>query len=95
MEVQKAKEGIYPVEFFVMLMLINAHYCGAAVLIKSNASVRCDDHPSECLIKDEVELEYLMNPYISRMLADPPKEYAGEDAVYKPDKACEDKCICV
>nr|POF16649.1 hypothetical protein CFP56_69300 [Quercus suber] len=92
MEVQKAEGGIYPVAFFVMLMLINAHCCGAAVLVKSNASVRCDDHPSECLIEDEVELEYLMNPYISRMLVDPPKEHPGEDAVYKPDKACEDKC---
>ena len=47
MEVQKAKGGIYPVAFFVMLMLINAHCSGAAVLVKSNASVRCDDHPEQ------------------------------------------------
>ena len=26
------------------------------------------------------------------MLADPPKEHPSEDAVYKPDKACEDEC---
>ena len=91
MEVQKAKGGIYPVAFFVMLMLINAHCCGAAVLVKSNASVWFDDHPSERLIEDEVELEYLMNPYISRMLADPP-QHPAEDAVYKPDKACERGC---
>ena len=39
MEVQKAKGGIHPVALFVMLMLINAHYCGAVVLVKSNASV--------------------------------------------------------
>ena len=75
-----------------MLMLINTHCCGAAFLVKSKAPVRCNDHPSECLIKDKVELEYLMNPYISQMLADPPKEHPSEDAVYKPDKACEDEC---
>ena len=91
MEVQKAKGGIYPVAFFVMLMLINAHCCGAAVLVKSNASAWFDDHPSERLIEDEVELEHLMNPYISRMLADPP-QHPAEDAVYKPDKACEKGC---
>ena len=71
MEVQKGKGGIYPQAFFVMLMLlINAYYCaGAVVLVKSNATtVRYDDRLQESLI--EYDLEFLMNPYISRMLGD-------------------------
>lgn len=92
MEVQKAKGGIYPLAFFVMLILLNA-YCrtDAAILVKSNTSVQCNDRLGECLTEDEVELEYLMSPYISRMLDDPPKHPAPA-AVYYPDKACEEKC---
>ena len=90
MEVRKAKGGIYPLAFFVMLILLNAYCCaGAAILVKSNTSVQCNDRLGECLIEDEVELEYLMSPYISRMLDDnPPKEHPAVNAL-DPQKTCE------
>lgn len=92
MEVQKAKGGIYPLAFFVMLILLNA-YCrtDAAIPVKSNTSVQCNDRLGECLTEDEVELEYLMSPYISRMLDNSPKHPAPA-AVSDPNTACNKPC---
>ncbi|KAG2710937.1 hypothetical protein I3760_04G053500 [Carya illinoinensis] len=70
----------YPLAFIAMLilLLLNANSCsgGAAVgiqLVKSNATFGCNGR-LECLImEDDLELEILMNPYISRILSGPPK----------------------
>ncbi|KAG6660679.1 hypothetical protein CIPAW_03G121700 [Carya illinoinensis] len=52
------------------MMLLNAYCCGAAVLAKSNTSFRCTSgRLDECLIEEDLELELLMNPYVSRILA--------------------------
>ncbi|GMY12870.1 hypothetical protein FCV25MIE_08109 [Fagus crenata] len=73
MEVKYAKGGTYPLALFVMLMLLlNAYCCDATVLVKSNTTVRCDGRLDECLIEDDLELELVINPYISRMLYDEP-----------------------
>ncbi|KAG7982371.1 hypothetical protein I3843_04G049400 [Carya illinoinensis] len=66
----------YPLAFIAMLILVllNANSCsgGAAVgiqLIKSNTTFGCNVRLEECLImEDDLELEFLMNPYISRIL---------------------------
>lgn len=74
MEVQKGKGGIYPLAIlFVMVMLLNAYCCaGAAVIVKSNTTtVRYNNgRLDESLIEYDLELEFLMNPYISRILQD-------------------------
>jgi hypothetical protein len=75
MEVYNTKGVIimYPLAFFAMLILLNGYGCAAAaVLVKSNTTFRCDGRLDECLIEDDLELEFLMNPYVSRVLVDPP-----------------------
>ncbi|KAG6682779.1 hypothetical protein I3843_03G116400 [Carya illinoinensis] len=55
----------------MIMMLLNAYCCGASVLVKSNTSFRCSDgRLDECLIEEDLELElgFLMNPYVSRIL---------------------------
>ncbi|KAB1211539.1 hypothetical protein CJ030_MR6G013281 [Morella rubra] len=71
MEVHKKKGGIllYHLAFLVMLILLDSYCCGAAVLVKSNSSFQCVGRLDECLIEDDLELEFLMNPYVSRILA--------------------------
>jgi hypothetical protein len=68
--------------FAIMLMiLLNGYGCAAAaVLVKTNTTFRCDGRLDECLIKDDLQLEFLMNPYVSRLLdeADHQPEYAVE-----------------
>ncbi|KAG6721558.1 hypothetical protein I3842_03G117300 [Carya illinoinensis] len=60
----------------MIMMLLNAYCSSAAVLAKSNTSFRCSSgRLDECrLIEEdlelELELEFLMNPYVSRILAD-------------------------
>ncbi|KAG2716234.1 hypothetical protein I3760_03G114400 [Carya illinoinensis] len=57
----------------MIMMLLDAYCCGASVLAKSNTSFRCSDgRLDECLIEEDLELElgFLMNPYVSRILAD-------------------------
>ena len=73
MEVQKGKGGIYPLAIlFVMVMiLINAYCCaGAAVVVESNINTVRYNNGSleESLIEYDLELEFFMNPYVSRML---------------------------
>ena len=70
---QKGKRGIYPVAilFVMVIFLINAYCCaGAAVVVESNTTtVRYNnDRLEESLIEYDLELEFLMNPYISRVL---------------------------
>ena len=76
MEVQKKKGGLYPVALlsFVMLILLNAYCCNAAVVVKSNTTtVRYNNgRLEESLIEYDLELEFLMNPYISRVLDSDP-----------------------
>jgi hypothetical protein len=57
--------------FAIMLMiLLNGYGCAAAaVLVKTNTTFRCDGLLDECLIEDDLQLEFLMNPYVSRVLA--------------------------
>ena len=71
MEVLKGTEGKYPlVPFLVILILLFYPYCSAAagILVKSNTTVHCNGGLNECLIKDEVELDFMMNPYVTRIL---------------------------
>ncbi|KAB1221933.1 hypothetical protein CJ030_MR2G008662 [Morella rubra] len=70
MKVQKKKGGILlnHLAFLVMLLLLGSYFCGAAVLVKSNTNFRCDGRLEECLIEEDLELEFLMNPYVSRIL---------------------------
>ena len=74
---QKGKRGIYPVAilFVMVIFLINAYCCaGAAVVVESNTTtVRYNnDRLEESLIEYDLELEFLMNPYISRVLDSDP-----------------------
>jgi hypothetical protein len=82
MEVYNTKGVImYPLAFFAMLILLNGYCCAAAaVLVKSNTTFRCDGRLDECLIEDDLELEFLMNPYVSRVLADPPPKHPSPGA---------------
>ena len=96
MGVQKAKGRMYPVAIsFVMVMLHNAYCCvGAAVIVKSNTTtVRYNSHHD--LIEDdyELELEFLMNPYISRILQTA-GSHPAENAVNNPNSAActNDEC---
>ena len=59
----------------LIVLLLNAYCCGAAVIVKSNTTVHCNGRLDECLIEDDLELEFLINPYISRVLADAPSQY--------------------
>ncbi|GMY12869.1 hypothetical protein FCV25MIE_08111 [Fagus crenata] len=93
MEVKKAKGGTYPLALFVMLMLLLNAYCSdAAVLVKSNTTVRCDGRLDECLIEDDLELEFLINPYISRVLAGTGKSVVEIDAKKDSGKTCGTGC---
>ena len=90
MEVKYAKGGTIPLALFVMLMLLLNPCCGAAVIVKSNNTVICDGRLHECLIEDDLELELVINPYISRML----KYDAAvcSDCSKNKDSACTDPC---
>ena len=93
MEVKKAQGGTYPLALFVMLMLLLNAYCSdAAVLVKSNTTVRCDGRLDECLIEDDLELEFLINPYISRVLAGTGKSVGEIDAKKDSGKTCGTGC---
>ncbi|KAG7986475.1 hypothetical protein I3843_03G082800 [Carya illinoinensis] len=72
--------------FFAMLfILLNAYCCNAFVIVKSNNSFRCSGRLDECLFEEELELELLMNPYVSRMLVSykikPTPGIAGQPAI--------------
>ena len=60
----------------VLLLVINTNCCRAAVLLKRNATYEryCDNGgggDENCLIAEEyLELEFLMDSHVSRMLAD-------------------------
>ncbi|KAG7986477.1 hypothetical protein I3843_03G083000 [Carya illinoinensis] len=79
MEVQNTKGGgkhTLAIMLCVMLIvLLNGYCCGAAVLVKSNSSFQCNGRLEECLFElEELDLELLVNPYVSRML----KQGAGD-----------------
>ncbi|KAG7986476.1 hypothetical protein I3843_03G082900 [Carya illinoinensis] len=60
----------------MLIVLLNGYCCGAAVLVNSNSSFQGDGRLEECLFElGELDLELLVNPYISRML----KQGAGDD----------------
>ncbi|KAG6720835.1 hypothetical protein I3842_03G082400 [Carya illinoinensis] len=71
--------------FFAMLIILfNAYCCNASVIVKSNSSFQCNGRLDECLFEEELELELLMNPYVSRMLIDYPRpktDKPGEPAI--------------
>ncbi|KAG6716537.1 hypothetical protein I3842_04G054300 [Carya illinoinensis] len=83
----------YSLSFIAMLilLLLNANSCsgGAAVgiqLVKSNTTFGCNGRLEECLIMEDVlELEFLMNPYISRILV--PDNNGGTGASKDKNKA--------
>ncbi|KAG6721553.1 hypothetical protein I3843_03G116200 [Carya illinoinensis] len=55
----------------MIMMLLDAYCCGASVLAKTNTSFRCSSgRLDECLIEEDLELElgFLMSPYVSRIL---------------------------
>ena len=93
-KLKKEQRGIYPRAIvFVMLILLNAYCCGAAVFVKSSTTVCCNGRLDECLIEDDLDLELLMNPYISRMLKGP-SSHPGVNAVNnRNSRACENS-IC-
>jgi hypothetical protein len=84
---------MYPLAVFaIMLILLNGYGCAAAaVLVKTNTTFRCDGRLDECLIEDDLELAFLMNPYVSRVLANDPPKHHGNDAG-NPDKAPFESC---
>ena len=90
MEVKKAKGGIYALALFVtLILLLNAYCCGAAVLVRRNTTVRCNGRLDECLIEDDLGLEFLMDSYISRMLETTPD---GSGIVYNTNSANSPTC---
>ncbi|PON39453.1 hypothetical protein PanWU01x14_304860 [Parasponia andersonii] len=61
----------------IILMMNRINFCGAAVLVKWNATydrycVNGGASDENCLIADDLDLEFLMDSYVSRMLADKP-----------------------
>jgi len=97
MEVQKGKGGIYPlaISFVMVMLLINAYCCaGAAVVVESNTTtVRYNGRLEESLIEYDLELEYLMNPYLTRILGNDPKYVTSESQVRnKPCTSCSKVC---
>jgi hypothetical protein len=85
---------MYPLAFFAIMLsiLLNGYGCAAAaVLVKTNTTFRCDGRLDECLIEDDLELAFLMNPYVSRVLANDPPKHPGNDAG-NPDKAPFESC---
>ncbi|KAE7995870.1 hypothetical protein FH972_000633 [Carpinus fangiana] len=62
---------MYPLALFALLILLNGYCCGAAALVEINTTrtFQCDGRLDECFIEDDFELEFLMNPYVSRVLA--------------------------
>ena len=94
MEVQKGRGGgIYPLAilFVMVMLLINAYCCaGAVVVVESNTTtVRYNGRVEESLIEYDLELEYLLNPKISRILDGPNTPVTG--ASENRNSACE-KC---
>lgn len=106
MEVQNGKGGIYPLAIvFVMVMLLINPYCcaGAAVVVKSNTTtVRYNNgRLEESLIEYDLELELLMNPYATRILAgvkpSPSPSYEALDGTgipCNPDSKCHGGAKC-
>ncbi len=91
MEVKNAKGGTYPLALFVILMLLLNTYCfDAAFLVKSNTTVSCDVRLDECLIEDD--LEFLINPYMSRVLAGTGKSVGEIAAPEKPPSPPRIEC---
>ncbi|KAB1211548.1 hypothetical protein CJ030_MR6G013290 [Morella rubra] len=90
MKVDNRKGRIYPLAFFSMLLLLRNAYCSdAAFLLTSNSSFGCNGLLDECLIEEELELEFLslMNPYLSRILGDgkgSPNYENPNDPIFKP-----------
>ncbi|KAG6660677.1 hypothetical protein CIPAW_03G121500 [Carya illinoinensis] len=75
----------------MIMMLLDAYCCGASVLAKTNTSFRCSSgRLDECLIEEDLELElgFLMNPYVSRILADQPGTGKTEDPNKPAAKPC-------
>jgi hypothetical protein len=71
--VYRAKgSGMYRLALFViMAILVNAYCCAsAAVLVKTNSTTtfRCDGRLDECLVEDDLEFDFLINPYVTRIL---------------------------
>jgi hypothetical protein len=79
--------------FAIMLMiLLNGYGCAAAaVLVKTNTTFRCDGRLDECLIEDDLQLEFLMNPYVSRVLAAGDTSGGSLNPNSAAFKACEQK----
>uniref|UniRef100_A0A2N9ILD3 Wall-associated receptor kinase galacturonan-binding domain-containing protein n=1 Tax=Fagus sylvatica TaxID=28930 RepID=A0A2N9ILD3_FAGSY len=57
------KGGIYPLAFFVMLILISTYCDGSDVLVESNTTSSCNGGLGECLIEDDLEFLVKSNPY--------------------------------
>ena len=79
MAISKSKRGLCPhnppasslaamMMIVVAVILINAKSGGAAVLVKSNATYGCiTGREEECLIAEDLELEYLFMEYSSHV----------------------------
>ena len=54
----------------MLIILLHGYCCGASVLVKTNTTFLCDGRLDECLIEEDLELDFLMNPYVSRVLVE-------------------------
>jgi len=85
--------------FAIMLMiLLNGYGCAAvAVLVKTNTTFRCDGRLDECLLEDDLQFEFLMNPYVSRVLGastgTSTASLNAEKPVYKDCKPAYNSCV--
>ncbi|KAJ9173181.1 hypothetical protein P3X46_016344 [Hevea brasiliensis] len=70
--------GFAALQVFLVFLIVSTarNSCRAAFLQKSNTTFGCEDgNLGECLIANDLELEVLMDSYITRILgdtADPP-----------------------
>jgi len=94
MEVHNKKGFIimHPLAFFAIMLILLNGYAAAAVLVETNTTFRCDGRLDECLIQDDLELEFLMDPFLSRVLADQTTGSYGQQAVSQPDSSTFDEC---
>ncbi|KAJ9173180.1 hypothetical protein P3X46_016343 [Hevea brasiliensis] len=96
--------GFATLHVFLVFLIVSTigNSCRAAFLQKSNATFRCEDgHLDDCLIADDLELEVLMDSYITRILGDtddPPfsdfTSYPSETAACKKKGTSYTSCGC-
>ncbi|XVE72331.1 hypothetical protein DITRI_Ditri11bG0031100 [Diplodiscus trichospermus] len=94
MAFQKRK-GDFLLAFAVMIILLEANGCRAALLVKSNTTYHCNGRLDECRIAADVELEFglVMNANIIRILQGGSNLHPGVAAnnPHKPAFPCKNQ----